>query len=448
MNSETDHPRQRTVAELLAQHGDSGATGRRRRRREADVPDDDEVSNASEGTAVASPAHTAHTAVPAPAPTLPPVTGPPHGEAPRGPQPEPPAPFDGGPDRTVWREAVPREAVPREAVPREAMPREAMPREAANPAGPYADPVAEVPRQAPSALASSYFEPVVDPLRQGSPLPARRPPDRTASGSRLDRPTDMFPMVRSDGPGVSDLGSTGPIERQWSPPPPERPIRPLLAPDAPHGPDGVDAGPPTMTGVAPAGAEAWHRDRTSHRPGEPLDGGPPTEAAAPMDFDSLDGVEGVDDRPAGLGATGMRGAQPAGPHDGDRTQATHFPARTGAGPDVDATDAEPEDESQPQPESERRLGRSAVSSPGQAWMAVVVQWIVGAVGGAALWVGFRFLWREFPVVALAAAVLVTVGLVLLVRALLRNNALRTTIFAVFVGLLLTVSPAILVLLGR
>ena len=45
-------------------------------------------------------------------------------------------------------------------------------------------------------------------------------------------------------------------------------------------------------------------------------------------------------------------------------------------------------------------------------------------------------------------VLVTVGLVLIVRNLLRNDDMRTTLFAVLVGLLLTVSPAILPLLGR
>src|SRR5689334_2276486 len=36
MSSETDHPRQRTVAELLAAHGDGTATGRRARRRAAE----------------------------------------------------------------------------------------------------------------------------------------------------------------------------------------------------------------------------------------------------------------------------------------------------------------------------------------------------------------------------------------------------------------------------
>jgi glycerol uptake facilitator-like aquaporin len=63
-------------------------------------------------------------------------------------------------------------------------------------------------------------------------------------------------------------------------------------------------------------------------------------------------------------------------------------------------------------------------------------------------VAFRFLWRNLPVVALAASAIVTIGLVLVVRALMHNDDRRTTVFAVLVGLLLTVSPAILVLMGR
>jgi len=53
-----------------------------------------------------------------------------------------------------------------------------------------------------------------------------------------------------------------------------------------------------------------------------------------------------------------------------------------------------------------------------------------------------------PVVAVAAAIVVVVGLVLVVRTLLHNDDKRTTVFAVLVGLLLTASPAVLVLLGR
>ena len=84
----------------------------------------------------------------------------------------------------------------------------------------------------------------------------------------------------------------------------------------------------------------------------------------------------------------------------------------------------------------------------QSWAPVLAQWVIGAIGGAALWVGFRFLWSSLLVVAIAAAVLVTVGLVIVVRTLLRNTDLRTTLAAVAVGILLTVSPAVLVLLGR
>lgn len=189
------------------------------------------------------------------------------------------------------------------------------------------------------------------------------------------RPTEQMPRLRSDRTTMLDPGKTGPIE-----------IRP---------PQDDDGGPATAVGLAPAGAEGWHRERTSRRAAR--DGGPPVMAA--VDPDGLD--DDAVDHPAGLPAqAGRRGRPPA------------------------------------------------QASTGQAWAAVVAQWIAGAIGGAALWVGFRFLWRDLPVVALAAAVLVTVGLVLVVRALMRNDDRRTTLFAVLVGLLLTVSPAILVLLGR
>jgi hypothetical protein len=112
--------------------------------------------------------------------------------------------------------------------------------------------------------------------------------------------------------------------------------------------------------------------------------------------------------------------------------------------DVDELDDDREDDEHDEfDEHEERTVR-----PAQAWAGVVAQWLAGAVAGAVLWVLFRYLWRGLPVVALAAAVLVTVGLVLLVRQLLHQADRRTTGFAVLVGLLLTASPAVLVLLGR
>jgi hypothetical protein len=212
-------------------------------------------------------------------------------------------------------------------------------------------------------------------------------------GERAPSPTDETTRVRRTDPVRRrgdrstrlDPGQTGPIEPQRSP---------------------EDGGPSTAVGLAPPGAETWHRDRTSRRA---ADGGPATEASAPFDLDDEDDV--------------ADGFADLAPDAGDP------PAGLPAAP-------------------KRRRRSSAPASAGQAWAAVVAQWIAGAIGGAALWVGFRFLWRDLQVVALAAAVLVTVGLVLVVRALMHNDDRRTTLFAVLVGLLLTVSPAILVLLGR
>ncbi|MET0189795.1 MAG: hypothetical protein ABW212_12395, partial [Pseudonocardia sediminis] len=113
--------------------------------------------------------------------------------------------------------------------------------------------------------------------------------------------------------------------------------------------------------------------------------------------------------------------------------------RRTAAAETDGADAGPDVDDVP---PERAAGT------GQAWAMVIAQWIGGAVVGAGVWVGFRYLWFSLPVVALALAVVLTVGLVLGVRALLRNDDLKTTMFAVLVGLLLTVSPAILVLLDR
>jgi hypothetical protein len=82
------------------------------------------------------------------------------------------------------------------------------------------------------------------------------------------------------------------------------------------------------------------------------------------------------------------------------------------------------------------------------WLLLIGQLVVGAIVGAALWIGFRYLWLNFPVVALAAAVVATAGLVLLVRAIRRSDDLQTTMLAVLVGLVVTISPAVLLLASR
>lgn len=326
MSSETDHPRQRTVAELLAEHGEAGATGRRRRRREPDESD-----------GVAAPAHSAFT---------------PTGPATERRAPERPVRSDRPalPDRSGLRDPVP----------------------------PLSAPAPEARRAVVRPAATFPSRPVVEP----------------------EHPTDVMPRLRAAAPAI-DEGLTGPMPQQ------SRPARRSAAPTADE-----EAGPSTMIGAAPVGAEAWHDARTegTRRGGAASGGGSP---------------------------------QPAGP-----VRAAEQPAGRGRLPSVDLEKHDDDAELAPMPR-ERRLGRAtAQETAGPAWATVMMQWVAGAVGGAVLWVAFRFLWRNLPVVALASAVLVTVGLVVIVRALLHNNDRRTTIFAVLVGLLLTVSPAVLVLLGR
>ncbi|CRK60224.1 putative exported protein of unknown function with OmpA family domain [Alloactinosynnema sp. L-07] len=87
-------------------------------------------------------------------------------------------------------------------------------------------------------------------------------------------------------------------------------------------------------------------------------------------------------------------------------------------------------------------------SAGREWAIMAGQLALGVVGGAAVWLGFNWLWGFLPAAALIAAVVVIVGLVLIVRKIRRAEDLQTTVLAVLVGLVVTVSPAVLLLLGR
>jgi hypothetical protein len=558
MTSETDQPRQRTVAELLAEHGDAGATGRRRRRREADGPGEGGDPSAPDRGPVTGSALSAGRRLPPPqlpsrpivrdpglpaarqsldpqpagrhpgpaGPARPPVVGP-RGNSAAGGGARPAGPPNGEP---VWPRAesvrptaeadrprsAPVRATPNptrhsadpvrpapEPVRRAAMP----PRRPVEPVRRSADPVRPPADEAWPKLESAWpkaepVRPVAGPVRPKSePVRPAVEPVRAAEPVR-ERPTDQMPRIRDDRP-APDRRPTPPAQQagDGSPRPlpgrhgaavaahagalapgtrgPGAPRRaPAAAPPDGGGFDGggfdasapsrartdaarlgdplADGGPPTAVGEAPVGAESWHRERTAGRSAS-YDGGPPTQAAAVLDFD---------DHPAGLGAPpqadpqhlgpGRGGSDVGGPDRGDRPGPGHGldsdPGADGGVDDVDPDSADhpdyPDylDAADHYPDD--RADRPGAMSHGQAWAAVIAQWIGGAVGGAALWVAFRFLWRSFPVVALAASVLVTVGLVLLVRALLHNEGRRTTVFAVLVGLLLTASPALLVLLGR
>lgn len=87
-------------------------------------------------------------------------------------------------------------------------------------------------------------------------------------------------------------------------------------------------------------------------------------------------------------------------------------------------------------------------SPAREWAIMVGQLALGVVGGAAVWLLFNWLWGFLPAAALGAGVVVIVGLVLIVRKIRRAEDLQTTALAVLVGLVVTMSPAALLLLNR
>jgi hypothetical protein len=91
--------------------------------------------------------------------------------------------------------------------------------------------------------------------------------------------------------------------------------------------------------------------------------------------------------------------------------------------------------------------RPADRSAGKEWLLMIGQLAAGVIGGAALWLGFNFLWRTAAPAALVVALAVTVGLVMMVRKIRRADDLQTTVLAVLVGLIVTVSPAAMLLVN-
>lgn len=111
---------------------------------------------------------------------------------------------------------------------------------------------------------------------------------------------------------------------------------------------------------------------------------------------------------------------------------------------------EPEEFDEEPPPPQRRGVRPArpPRSAGREWLVMLVQLGFSVLGGAAVWLGFNWLWGRLPQAALGAAVVVIVGMVLIVRKIRKAEDLQTTVLAVLVGLVVTVSPAVLLLLAR
>jgi len=87
-------------------------------------------------------------------------------------------------------------------------------------------------------------------------------------------------------------------------------------------------------------------------------------------------------------------------------------------------------------------------SPGREWLLMGAQVGAGAIAGAAVFLAFSWLWGFQPIVAVLAALAVIVGLVFGVRRWRRADDLQTTVLAILAGLVVTVSPAALLLVRR
>jgi hypothetical protein len=259
--------------------------------------------------------------------------------------------------------------------------------------------------------------------------PGRSTLSRWPSSAAPEQPTEQMPRYGGAGLGASGLtqrpgASTGPITARI----------PRTASPSADGGDTSSSGAGAMTAGAPRADAARAVE----------DSGPSTAISSRAELFADD----QDPEDESLGAPGRvstagRASGGAGPHPGTSPTATAAPNPAGAAPaDVPAGLAGGEgtagdavadtDDAEPQ-------------SGLKAWAILIGQGIAGAVGGALLWVGFRFLWLNLPVVALAAAVIATAGLVLVVRTIRGSDDLQTTMLAVLVGLIVTISPAVLLL---
>jgi hypothetical protein len=91
---------------------------------------------------------------------------------------------------------------------------------------------------------------------------------------------------------------------------------------------------------------------------------------------------------------------------------------------------------------------AAERSPAKQWAVLGGQLAAGVVAGAVAWLGFDWLWMKIPAAALICALGVIGALVWIIRKIRRADDMQTTVLAVLVGLIATVSPAALLLLSK
>ncbi|MFC4853065.1 hypothetical protein [Actinophytocola glycyrrhizae] len=408
---------QRTVAELLAKYGaESGERAPRRRRRRADdVSDtgaqaiiDRVLSESGEMQAIRDdmppPERTSHR------------RGTSTGQFPRPQQPPPPEP---PPRRQPPQpsQQLPRPLPPQPPPPSQPLPSQPPPRPVPQPGQQSSNHLPAMARPAePTTPVRGAPRPVPGPDRQPPrPQPSQRVPLPPPQGGTRER-SGIQPSLRSrlDAPDVAP-----------PPPPPPMPVAPPepTTEELPRVPGRIPVDG-SMTGRRPIpGADS--RTRISP-PAYP----PPHDPYADPPAEDED----------------YRSPYPAADQD-DRYDSAEYDVLV----DEDADDRDFDrdlDELADDDLDDLDDDDDRVRSPAKEWAIMGGQLALGVIGGAGIWLGFNWLWGFMPQAALVAALAVIVGLVLIVRKIRRAEDLQTTFLAVLVGLVVTVSPAALLLLNK
>lgn len=413
---------QRTVAELLAQYGGSSeAAPRRRRRRAAD--DDDEVQQpetapqtiiervlSDSGRLMAirdDEAPSGRRAAPeppvAPPPVAPPPVAPPPAAERTAYQPKPPVVPPAQPPQVRRPAPTPPPAAAAEQT-RQVPPIRDQPSRADLPR-PDAPSRADLPRPEVPPVSSRLdggAPPAPNPSRTNITRPPKPVPPSVQLPTAAPKPgpppreamTEQLPRIPAKAP-VDQIAALETESVLIVPPAPPKLPEPLPNNDADAWFSDDEAAAQTVLSMPPMESTAAH-------PGPYVDDDDSQEYAAYRAEDDYlaDEEQDEDDGPAGLD---------------------------------DAAEVEEEQED------------DTPRSPAKEWLIMIGQLAVGVLGGAALWLAFNFLWRTQAVAALVVALAVTVGLVLLVRKIRRADDLQTTLLAILVGLIVTVSPAAMLL---
>jgi hypothetical protein len=416
---------QRTVAELLAQYGaNSEDSAPRRRRRRADEPSDtspqtiiDRVLSDS-GEMMAIRDDVAETTVGA----QPPVR-------PQQPQQQPPTP-----PAATSSPQLPKRPIQQPPTPG--------PQQQTQPPTPPMPPAAAPKQQPPAAAPQATATGMRPPMRPGTPPAGRTapPPPPRIESSRTN-------LSRND------------LMRQ--PPPPSGQHPQPAQPPAPQQAQPTGYFRPTPPG-APTPPPVDATADTTYLPPITGDMPPPNSLASRLNgAPPQEGVTDVMPRIPAVGESTQAHPGPlvdddSGPFTGPGTQAHPGPLVDDDDDDYEYDyqqyavdrDAAPLGVDGALDVDEAEDDEQVEGSPAKQWLMMIAQLAIGVVGGAALWLGFQWLWNALPAAALAAAVAVIVALVIVVRRIRKADDLQTMVLAVLVGLIVTVSPAALRLIGH